>query len=140
MAEIRQIGGLTIHFLGDNAAQLKNSFDGSFAGSKSFRSAMSETARTYRNIYVGGSLEDLKDQPGFESAEFDPNSEAAQNTSAFGKGAGPETYFIVVTGKKHNLAQDTDFGTRSASAEAIFSWPSIYCRRSIGKCVRYAEP
>jgi hypothetical protein len=42
MAETRQIGRLTIHFLGDNAAQLGNSFDGSFAGSKSFRNAMSE--------------------------------------------------------------------------------------------------
>jgi hypothetical protein len=97
---------LTIHFFGDNATQLKNSFDGSFAGSKSFRNAMRETARTYRNIYVGGSLEDLKDQPGFDGAEFNPNSEAARNTNAFGKTAGPETYFVVVTRKKHSLVQD----------------------------------
>jgi len=27
MAETRQVGKLTIHFLGDNAAQLGNSFD-----------------------------------------------------------------------------------------------------------------
>lgn len=74
MAETRRIGRLTIHFFGDSAAQLGNSFDGSFAGSKSFRNAMSETARTYRNIYVGGSLEDLKDQPGFDGAGFDPDS------------------------------------------------------------------
>jgi hypothetical protein len=105
MAETRQIGRLTIHFLGDSAAELKNSFDGSFTGSKSFRSAMSETARTYRNIYVGGSLEDLQDQPGFSDAGFEPSSRA-RNTNAFGKAAGPETYFIVVSRKKHNLIQD----------------------------------
>lgn len=33
MVETRQIGRLTIHFLGDNAAQLAKSFDGSFSGS-----------------------------------------------------------------------------------------------------------
>ena len=106
MTDTRQIGSLTVHFLGDNAAQLRNLFDGSFAGSKSFRSAMGETGRTYKNIYVGGSLEDLQSQPGFDSAGFDPNSGEAQNTSAFGKSGGPETYFIVVTGKKHHLTQD----------------------------------
>ena len=106
MAETRQIGSLTIHFLGDSAAQLKKSFDGSFAGSRNFRNAMSETARTYKDIYVGGSLEDLQDQPGFDSARINPDSKEVRNTNAFGKGAGPETYFVVVTGKKHNLVQD----------------------------------
>jgi len=46
MAEIRRIGRLKIHFLGDNAAQLANSFDNSLSGSRSFRDAMGETARS----------------------------------------------------------------------------------------------
>lgn len=106
MVDTRQIGRLTIHFLGENAAQLRNSFDGSFSGSQSFRSAMSETARTHKNIYVGGSLEDLQDQPGFDSAGFHPDSREVWNTNAFGKQAGSETYFIVVSKKKHSLIQD----------------------------------
>jgi hypothetical protein len=56
MAETRQIGRLTIHFLGDNAARFAKSFDGSLSGSQSFRDAMDETARTQKHIYVGGSL------------------------------------------------------------------------------------
>jgi hypothetical protein len=106
MAETRQIGRLTIHFLGDNAAQLGSSFDNSFSGSRSFRDAMGETARTYRDIYVGGSLEDLRDQPDFDRTGFDPNSRAERDTNAFGKSAGPQRYFIVVTNKKHHLVQD----------------------------------
>ena len=61
MAETRQIRGLTIHFLEESAAQLAKSFDGSLAGSKLFRDAMEETARTQRHIYVGSSLDDLRD-------------------------------------------------------------------------------
>ncbi len=78
MAETRQIGGLTIHLLGDNAAQLGNSFDNSFSGSQSFRSDIGETARTYKHIYVGSALEDLQDQPDFDRAGFNPNSRAAR--------------------------------------------------------------
>jgi hypothetical protein len=106
MAEIRQIGKLTIHFLGDNAAQLANSFDNSLSGSRSFRDAMGETARTYKDIYVGGSLEDLRDQPGFDRAGFYPNSRGERDTNAFGKPSGPDNYFIVITNKKHHLTQD----------------------------------
>jgi hypothetical protein len=61
MAETRQIGKLTIHFLGDNAAQLAKSFDGSLSGSQSFRDAMDETARTQKHTYVSSSLNDLRD-------------------------------------------------------------------------------
>lgn len=46
MAETRQIGRLTIHFLGDDAARLGKSFDDSFSGSPSFRDAMAETIFT----------------------------------------------------------------------------------------------
>ena len=106
MAEIRQIGKLTIHFLGDNAAQLAKSFDGSLSGSQSFGAAMDETARTQRHIYVGSSLDDLRDQPGFDRAGFDPNSEETQNTNAFGKPAGADSYFIVVTNRDHHLIQN----------------------------------
>lgn len=106
MTETRRIGRLTIHFLGDSAAQLGNSFDNSFSGSKSFRDAMGETARTYRHVYVGGSLENLRDQPGFDGAGFHPDSEKEQNTNAFGKPSGAESYFIVVTNRKHHLLQD----------------------------------
>jgi len=74
LAEARQIGRLTIHFLGANAAQLAKSFDGSLSVSRSFRDAMAETARTQRHIYVGSSLDDLRDQPGFDSAGFHPDS------------------------------------------------------------------
>jgi hypothetical protein len=59
MAETRQIGKLTIHFLGDNAALLAKSFDGSLSGSQSFGAAMDETARTQKHIYVGSSLDEL---------------------------------------------------------------------------------
>jgi hypothetical protein len=106
MTETRRIGRLTIHFLGDGAAQLGNSFDNSFSGSSSFRDAMGETARTYRHVYVGGSLENLRDQPDFDRAGFNSDSKAARNTNAFGKTAGPESYFIVVTDRKHHLLQD----------------------------------
>jgi hypothetical protein len=41
---------MTVHFLGDNAAQLAKSFDGSLAGSQSFRDAINETARTQRHL------------------------------------------------------------------------------------------
>jgi hypothetical protein len=104
MAETRQIGKLTIHFLGDNAAQLAKSFDGSLSGSQSFRDAMDETARTQKHIYVGSSLNDLRDQPGFDRAKFDPNSE--EKHSAFGKPAGADSYFIVATNKDHHLLQN----------------------------------
>lgn len=104
MAETRQIGRLTIHFLGDNAAQLAKSFDGSLSGSSSFRDAMDETSRTQKHIYVGGSLEDLRHQPGFDRAKFNPNSE--QMHSAFGKPAGADSYFVVVTNKDHHLIQN----------------------------------
>src|SRR3954451_12515244 len=57
----------------------------------------------YRNIYIGGSLEDLRDQPGFDGAGFESRRE--RNTNAFGKPAGAETFFIVVSEKKHNLVQ-----------------------------------
>jgi hypothetical protein len=88
MAETRQIGKLTIHFLGDNAAQLAKSFDGSLSGSQSFRDAMDETARTQKHTYIGSSLNDLRDQPDFDRAKFDPNSE--EKHSAFGKPAGAD--------------------------------------------------
>jgi hypothetical protein len=104
MAEIRQIGKLTIHFLGDNAAQLAKSFDGSLSGSKSFGAAMDETARTQRHIYVGSSLDDLRDQPGFDRAKFNRDLEKSQ--SAFGKPAGADSYFIVVTNRDHHLIQN----------------------------------
>jgi hypothetical protein len=106
MAEIRQIGRLTIHFLGDNAARLVKSFDGSFAGSQAFRDAMGETSRTQKHIYVGSSLEDLRDQPGFDRAGFNPGSRAVSDTNAFGKPSGAESYFIVVTNKEHHLLKD----------------------------------
>ena len=51
MAEIRQIGRLTIHFLGDNAAQLAKSFDASLSGSQSFGDAMDET-RARKGIFT----------------------------------------------------------------------------------------
>lgn len=105
MPETRQIGRLVVHFLGDSAAPLAKSFDGSLAGSQSFRDAMNETARTQRHIYVGSSLEDLRDQPGFDRAGFDPNSERARNTNAFGRPSGADSYFVVVTNKEHHLAQ-----------------------------------
>ena len=75
MAETRQIGRMTIHFLGDNASQLGKSFDDSLSRSRSFRDDMRETARTQRHIYVGSSLEDLRDQPGFDSAVLTPTLE-----------------------------------------------------------------
>jgi hypothetical protein len=104
MAETRQIGKLTFHFLGDNAAQLARSFDGSLSGSQSLRDAMDETARTQRHIYVGSSLDDLRDQPGFDRAKFNPESEKSQ--TAFGKPARADSYFIVVTNKNHHLVQN----------------------------------
>src|SRR5579864_6673130 len=74
--------------LGLNAAQLAKSFDGSFSGSQSFRDAMDETARTQQHIYVGSSLEDLRNQPGFDRAGFHPNSREVLDTNAFGKPSG----------------------------------------------------
>jgi hypothetical protein len=106
LAETRQIGRMTIHFLGDSAAELAKSFDGSLAGSQLFRDAMNETARTQRHIYVGSSLDDLQDQPGFGSAGFHPNSERTQNTNAFGHPSGADSYFVVVTNQEHRLAQN----------------------------------
>ena len=106
MAETRQVGRLTIHFLGDNAAQLAKSFDGSLSVSRSFRDAMAETARTQRHIYVGSSLDDLRDQPGFDRAGFPPDSKAVREGSAFGKPSGAESYFIVVTNREHHLTLD----------------------------------
>ena len=103
MAETRRIGKMIIHFQGDNAAQLAKSFDGSFAGSPSFQDAMNETARTQRHIYVGSSLDDLRDQPGFDHAGFNPNSWQARSTSAYGRPSGADSYFVVVTDKAHHL-------------------------------------
>jgi hypothetical protein len=45
MARTRQIGNMTIHFVGDNAAQHESLFGEAYSGSESFRSAMRETAR-----------------------------------------------------------------------------------------------
>lgn len=129
MAEKRQIGKLTIHFLGDKAAQLAKSFDGSLSGSQSFRDAMDETARTQKHIYVGGSLDDLRDQSGFDRAKFDPSSEETQ--SAFGKSAGADSYFVVVTNKDHHLVQNngrTFPGTMDLSLVHEFLHPSQIMR------------
>jgi hypothetical protein len=106
LAETRQIGRLTIYFLGDNAAQLAESLDGSLAVSQSFRDTMNETARTQRHIFVGSSLDDLRDQPGFDRANFNPNSERARDTSAYGRPSGADSYFVVVTNKEHHLVQN----------------------------------
>jgi hypothetical protein len=106
MAETRQIRGMTIHFQGNNAAELAKSFDGSLAGSQLFRDAMNETARTQRHIYVGSSLDDLRDQPGFDRAGFHPNSPEVQDTNAFGHPSGADSYFIVMTNQEHHLAQN----------------------------------
>jgi hypothetical protein len=103
MSSTRQIGNMAIHFVGDNAAQLESLFGEAYSGSESFRSALRETARTYRNIYVGSALADLQKQPNFDEAGF--NSKDVTDTAAFGKPAGAETYFIGVTGKDHTLLQ-----------------------------------
>jgi len=104
MTETRQIGGMTVHFLGDNAAQFAKSFDRSLAGSQQFRADMSETAQ--RHIYVGSSLDDLRDQPGFDSAGFKTDSDRERNTSAFSHPSGADSYFIVVTDKDHRLVRN----------------------------------
>src|SRR5205807_6021963 len=104
--ETLQIGNLTIHFEGGNATEIKAAFDSAYAGSSSFQSAMTETARTFKDIYVGGSLTDLQGQPGYASAGFDPNSAMVRDAAAFGKAAGADTYFMVVTGQDHTLVQD----------------------------------
>jgi len=129
MAETRQIGRLTIHFLGDDAARLGKSFDDSFSGSPSFRDAMAETARTQRHVYVGSSLDDIRYQPGFEGVGFNPDSE--QKQSAFGKPAGGDSYFVVVTNKKHHLTQSngqTFPGSRDLSLVHEFLHPSQIMR------------
>lgn len=103
---LRRIGTLTIHFLGDNASQLAMMFDDAYYWSKSFRQDMNETSRTHRNIYVGTGLADLRDQPDFENAGFDPESKGAKESPAFGKAAGAETHFIVVKPTPHSLVHD----------------------------------
>jgi hypothetical protein len=67
---------------------------------------MAETARTQRHIYVGSSLDDIRDQPGFDRAGFHPDSKAVREGSAFGKPSGAESYFIVVTNREHHLTHD----------------------------------
>jgi len=67
---------------------------------------MSETARTQRHIYVGSSLDDLRDQPGFDRAGFKTDSDRERNTSAFSHPSGADSYFIVVTNKDHRLVQN----------------------------------
>lgn len=108
MAETLKVGNLTIHFLGDNAATLKSTINrvyGSAAartGSQAFRSEISETARYFKNIYVGGSLQDLEQVPGYKDARIDP---AALGTpkAAFGKPLAADTYVMVVPGREHTL-------------------------------------
>jgi hypothetical protein len=103
MAGSRRIGNMTIHFVGDKAAQLESMFGDAYSGSESFRNAMRETASTYRNIYVGSTLADLREQPNFDEAGFRPDSKDVTDKAAFGKAAGAETYFIGVTGREHTL-------------------------------------
>jgi len=122
---------MTIHFLGDNAEQLAKSFDGSLSGSQSFRDAMNETARTQRHIFAGSSLDDLRDQPGFDRAGFHPNSQEVQNTSAYGHPSGADSYFIVVTNQEHHLAQNngqTFPGSKDLSLVHEFLHPSQIMR------------
>src|SRR5579863_8800921 len=64
---------------------------------------MNETARTHKHIYIGSSLDDLRDQPGFDRAGFNPNSWQAKSTSAYGRPSGTDSYFVVVTDKAHHL-------------------------------------
>jgi hypothetical protein len=131
MAEIRrQIGRLTIHFLGDKAARLAESFDSSRSGSRSFRDAMDETARTQKHIYVGSSLDDLREQPGFDRAGFNPGSRGERDTNAFGKPSGAESYFIVVTDKEHHLLQNGQIfpGSMDLSLVHEFLHPSQIMR------------
>lgn len=74
MAVTRQVGNLTIHFLGENAAQLAGMFDDAQYRSKTFRRDMDETSRTHRNIYVGSALADLQDQPNFGNIDGSRNA------------------------------------------------------------------
>src|SRR5690349_19598304 len=106
MAVTRRVGNLTIHFLGEDAAQLASMFDDANHRSKTFRRDMDETSRTHRNIYVGSSFADLQDQPDFGNAGFEPESKDLRDKPAFGKAAGAETHFIVVKPAPHGLFHD----------------------------------
>lgn len=87
MAETLKFGNLTIHFLGDNPAQLRSMFDGLYGssaartGSQAFRSEISETARYFRNIHVGGSLQDLEQVPGYKDDPIRPAAAGAQKAA-----------------------------------------------------------
>ncbi|SRR6266436_2309680 len=94
---------MTIHFVGGNATQLESMFGDAYSGSDTFRNAMRETARTYKNIYVGSTLADLRGLPNFDEAGFNPTSKDITDKAAFGNPAGAETYFIGVTGREHTL-------------------------------------
>jgi len=50
MAVTRRIGNLTIHFLGENAAQLAIMFDDARSRSKTFKRDMNETSRAVADV------------------------------------------------------------------------------------------
>jgi len=106
MAVMRRIGNLTIHFPGENAAQLASMFDDAHSRSRTFKRDMDETSRTHKNIYVGSALADLQDQPDIGNAGFNPESRDVKDRPAFGKAAGAETHFIVVKPGSHSLIHD----------------------------------
>lgn len=83
MAVTRRVGSLTIHFLAEDAARLASMFDDAHYRSKTFRRDMDETSLAHRNIYVGSALADLRDQPDFGNAGFDPESKLVKDKPAF---------------------------------------------------------
>jgi|GEM_PF-3103982 len=99
----RQFGNLTIHFLGDSAQQLASTFDSAYGRSGRFQSEIGDAVRTFRDFYVGRSLDDLSRSPGYEGLDW---SGVREGATGFGQLGGPDSYFSVVTGADHELLHE----------------------------------
>src|SRR5262245_66155780 len=106
MAETRQIGNSTIHFLGPNASSLAADFDGLYDRnvSSTFVDTVDQGASRFGNIYVGSGPSDFQGIPG--DPGFNTSNPRIGNAPGYGQAVGND-YFMVVTGRQHDL-RDVD--------------------------------
>jgi hypothetical protein len=93
------VGNLTIHFVGDNAATLQSEYNRVYNGSETFQKIMGETGTYYKDIYVGSSVQELQALQAYPPNLMDPANQfdryMMENSPAYGKSGGPDTWFIV---------------------------------------------
>jgi hypothetical protein len=95
-------GGMTITFVGPNAASLKAMFLDAYNRSSLFRAEVTAAAAQAKNVSIGSGAE-MEAQPGYSNSNLTPDRIAGKaEVVSF---SDLETYFVVVPGVAHTLQQ-----------------------------------